>query len=90
MEFKLSSAVDIKSKAKDLSKSEAVIRSEEDAAIKEEHRKLEKLLQLSQDKWNEEKAAINEEVFALRDRLKTWEDYFSEMADKMNEESKTF
>ena len=71
MEFKFSTAADVKVKVKEFSKSEIILRSEEDAALREEHKKMEKLLQLSQEKWSEEKAALNEEISALRDRLNT-------------------
>lgn len=90
MEHKLNTALQLKKKGKDFDKSEAVIRSEEESALKEEHKKMEKLLQLSQDKWNEEKATLNEEIFSLRNRIDKAEDYFNEVSDKMTQELKTF
>ena len=79
MEKKLKTALTLKKKSKDFVKSEGIIRDEEDLALREEHKKMEKLLKLSHDKWDEEKATINEEIFNLRSRLAHCEEYFQEI-----------
>ena len=69
MEQKLKLATALKKKSKDSLKSESVILTEEEISLKEEQKKVEKLLKLSQSKWNDEKAVLNEEIFNLRARL---------------------
>ena len=90
MEQKLKLATALKKKSKDSLKSESVILTEEEISLKEEQKKVEKLLKLSQSKWNDEKGALNEEIFNLRARLNHCEEYFLEVSDKMLEDLKVF
>lgn len=90
MESRLKATVEIKKKSKDFSKSKKVIKTEEEAGLTEEHRKMEKLLILFQQKADEEKTLLNTEIENLRDRINHCEAYFLEMSEKMVEELKTF
>jgi len=90
MELKLATATQLRKKARDLAKSQAVVASEENTSLKEEHKKMEKLWQLANQKWDEEKATLNQEVYSLRERLDKSEGYFNEVSDKMDSEIDTF
>jgi hypothetical protein len=77
-------------KSKDLKKQKTVLEQEEEYLKAKEEEKVERLIKLSREKWEEDKKKLNEEVFLLRQRIDRQEGYLQEVIERMESEVELF